>query len=275
MELAQQVKGFEDRGLKVAVITYDTKEVLKHFSDRMSIPYPMLSDQGSKVIQAFGILNTGAKKDTPFYGIPHPGTYIVDRNGKVKSKYFEEDYRDRFTAAGILVREFSADGVAVTEHEAAHLTIRTSASNSVVNGGSRLTLMADITLPAKMHVYAPGVEKPYIPINWTIAESPGFTVFPVTYPASRKLELKAIGETVPVYEGKARLVREIKVVQLKEAQAAAKDGKLIVEGAFRYQACDDRICYAPETVPLRWELELQQYDRQRAPAELRGPGGVN
>ncbi|MEZ5355851.1 MAG: protein-disulfide reductase DsbD family protein [Bryobacteraceae bacterium] len=173
------------------------------------------------------------------------------------------------------MREFSADGAAVTEHQTPHLTVRTSVSNPSVYAGSRLTLMATIALPEKMHVYAPGVDKPYIPIDWTIAESPAYTAFPVEYPQSRKLELKAIGETALVYEGKVALVRDIKIAQFRDAEKAAKNGKLTIEGGFKYQACDDRICYAPQTVPLRWELELTPYDRQRAPAELRGPGGVN
>jgi hypothetical protein len=257
------------------VITYDSREVLKHFSDRMSIPFPMLSDSGSKVIRSFGILNESVKADTPFYGVPHPGTYIVDRSGRVKSKYFEEDYRDRFTAAGILVREFSAPGEAAVEHRTPHVTLTTRVSNATVYGGSRLALIADLALPPRMHVYAPGVGKPYIPIDWSLAESPAWVAYEARYPKARKLRLEAIQETVPVYEGKVRLIREVKIAQLREAQKFARDGKLVVEGSFRYQACDDRVCYAPQTIPSRWELTLENYDKQRAPADLRGPSGVN
>ncbi|MEZ5402011.1 MAG: protein-disulfide reductase DsbD family protein [Bryobacteraceae bacterium] len=148
-------------------------------------------------------------------------------------------------------------------------------SNPSVYGGSRLTLTLDLDLPEKMHLYAPGVAKPYIPIDWTIAESAAYDVFPASYPPSRQLRLEAIDETVPVFEGKLRVLREIKVAQFREAQKAAKDGKIEIQGVFRYQACDDRVCYAPQTIPLRWELDLEEYDRQRAPAELRGERPVN
>ena len=46
------------------------------------------------------------------------------------------------------------------------------------------------------------------------------------------------------------------------------EGKLTIEGALKYQACDDRICYPPETVPVRWTLQVEGHDRERAPAEL-------
>lgn len=48
--------------------------------------------------------------------------------------------------------------------------------------------------------------------------------------------------------------------------------ELIVEGAFRYQACDDKECYPPQTIPLKWRLKVEKLDRQRAPAELQRTG---
>jgi hypothetical protein len=46
------------------------------------------------------------------------------------------------------------------------------------------------------------------------------------------------------------------------------NGELTIEGNFRYQACDDRICYVPKTVPLRWTIRVEPLDTERAPAEL-------
>jgi hypothetical protein len=42
----------------------------------------------------------------------------------------------------------------------------------------------------------------------------------------------------------------------------------VLKGAFRYQACDDRVCYPPETVPVEWRFQFQGMERERAPAEL-------
>jgi hypothetical protein len=81
------------------------------------------------------------------------------------------------------------------------------------------------------------------------------------------LRLAAINETVPVYQSRIRIVREItfgQEVALKQLVSAS--GDLVVKGSFRYQACDDRKCYAPQDVPLEWRCKYEGLDRQRAPS---------
>ena len=46
------------------------------------------------------------------------------------------------------------------------------------------------------------------------------------------------------------------------------EGKLTIEGALKYQACDDKLCYPPESVAVRWSLHVEGHDRERAPSEL-------
>lgn len=70
MELEQSRRGFEEHGVNIAVITYDSNEILRRFSDAQHLGYPCLSDKGSAVIEKFGILNTNVPKDHQFYGIP-------------------------------------------------------------------------------------------------------------------------------------------------------------------------------------------------------------
>lgn len=243
--------------------------MLKSFAERRSISYPLLADEGSKVIRAFGILNENIPKDNPVYGVPFPVTYLVDGKGRVKSKYFEEDYRERISAANIMVREFNEGGIAGTEIQAKHLKLRLSSSNPSVYVGSRLMLMLDLVLPPKMHVYAPDV-KGYIPVDWAMKESKGWLSLPVNYPAAKRVELPAIGETVPVFEGNVRLTRDLVAGQSAELKAVTEPGGTItVEGSFRYQACDDKVCYIPETVALKWTFPVTPLDSERAPKELR------
>ena len=83
------------------------------------------------------------------------------------------------------------------------------------------------------------------------------------------LHLAAINETVPVYRNQVRIEREITFGQDKELKALVTPaGELIVKGTFRYQACDDRTCYIPQTVPLEWRFKYQGLDLTRVPAEL-------
>jgi hypothetical protein len=48
----------------------------------------------------------------------------------------------------------------------------------------------------------------------------------------------------------------------------SSSGKLVLKGSLRYQACDDRECYLPETVPLAWRFRFEPLERARVPAEL-------
>ena len=121
-----------------------------------------------------------------------------------------------------------------------------------------------------MHVYAPGVQEGYRPIEWGMKETPVVGAAAATFPQAKTVFLEAIKESVPVYEGKVRLVREITVgkdAALKPL--VSQSGEFTVEGEFKYQACDDRVCYIPASIPLKWTFVLESHDRQRTPVELR------
>jgi len=268
VELERDLNGIRKEGLGLAAVSYDSVAVLKDFADRRHITFPLLSDSDSKIIRAFGILNETVPTGSAFSGIPYPGTFILDRQAKVVSKYFEEDYRERVSASDILSRDFGQTGDAapgVVENK--HLRMRSTASTLVALPGHRISLILDIDLKPNMHVYAPGV-KGYIPIDWTL-DPGGAKPLAFSYPASRMMHLKAIGETVPVYRDHVRIQREITFSaedQLKPLVTAA--GELVLRGSFRYQACDDRECYIPMTVPLEWRFRFEGLERERPPAEL-------
>ena len=57
-------------------ISYDSPEVLKRAASKHQITFPLLSDEGSKTIDAYGIRNQEATGR--FAGIPHPTTFVVD-----------------------------------------------------------------------------------------------------------------------------------------------------------------------------------------------------
>jgi len=259
--------------LGIAAVSHDSVELLRNFAERKGLAYPLLSDPESKVIRAFGILNENFPRDNAWYGVPYPGTYVLDERGVVKAKYFEDDHRERYTAASILFHELGADGSAKTTVETPHVKISYGASDASLSPGGRATLIVDLELKPGMHVYAPGVEGGYLPIEWKMPESKGWLAHAVDYPASRKLRLEAINETVLVYSGQARLSRDLTVGQQPEVgPLLGPERTLTVEGSFRYQACDEMQCFPPRTVPLKWTFKIDRLDSQRAPVELRRKG---
>jgi hypothetical protein len=44
-------------------------------------------------------------------------------------------------------------------------------------------------------------------------------------------------------------------------QRAAARETLTILGQLRYQACDDAVCYRPETLPIAWTVELRPFAR--------------
>jgi DsbC/DsbD-like thiol-disulfide interchange protein len=137
-----------------------------------------------------------------------------------------------------------------------------------VRSGQRIALTLDIDLKPEMHVYAPGVAG-YIPIEWSMGSSEAIIAHPVVMPPSKRLHLPAIDETVSVYGGQFRLVRDITIARdAKLKPLLDANGSLTLEGTFRYQACDNRMCYIPQTVPVKWTLHVEAHDRERVAAPL-------
>jgi hypothetical protein len=262
--LEQSYPTVKAEGLGLAAISYDSVEVLKSFAARKQITFPMLSDPGSKIIRSFGILNETADKSTMFYGIPYPGTYVVDAKGIVVARYFEEDYKERETASSILVRQFGlpAPGAHVTK-QSKQLQVSLSASTATIATGEHVALVLDIDLKPKMHVYAPGVEH-YMPIDWQIADSEAAKAQPAVWPKPQILRLDAIDETVPVFTNQFRVTRDIVFgPDAKLKSLVNEKGEITISGTLKYQACDDRMCYIPVSVPLEWTFKYQPLDRQR------------
>ena len=140
---------------------------------------------------------------------------------------------------------------AQTTTETNHLRVSASASADRLRPGQRVALTLDVELNPNMHVYAPSVEG-YIPIEWSIAPNEAIVAQPVVTPRPQMLHLEALDETLPVYSGRFKLKRDIAL-----APGAKVKGAVTIEGTLRYQACDDRMCYVPKSVPVKWTLQVQ------------------
>jgi len=272
--LNENRKQLQEQGLGLAAISYDTPAILANFAQRKGIQFTLLSDPESKFIKQLGLMNESVPADSFAYGVPHPGTFILDASGSIVSKEFDEDYRERTTVSNLLTQKFNLrTGAAESMVTTKHLRVTASASNAVIRAGEHIRLVLDIEMMPKMHVYAPGVEG-YIAIDWTMKDPKGFEPRPVEWPASKKLRLEAIQETVPVYDGRFSLQREIVLAPMPKLQPFLDANKdLIIEGTLMYQACDDRLCYIPQKVPVQWKVHFEPHDPQRVPPELRKPVG--
>ena len=291
MELQSRLEELRAQGLGVVAISYDSEEVLADFSQRRDITFPLLSDDDSSVITAFGILNTvaaegvGPNRDDPdvvadvakyvslfganpmIVGTPHPGTFILDGTGRVTSRFFEEFYRERNTTANVMLKLGAGlSPIAAIEGTTAHLTLTAYPSDPSVTVGTRFSIAIEIVPNPDIHVYAPGAEQMgYRVIGLTMAPVPHVRFEPVEFPASEIYHFEPLDERVPVYQQPFMLLQEVVVSGAAEVEEAlAELDALTLTGTLDYQACNDELCFDPVSVPLSFTLDLDALDRQRA-----------
>ena len=87
MQLQNSKSRFEAQGIKLAAISYDSPAILKDFTERQKIGFPLLADPDSKVIRSFHVLNE--KADGMTRGMALPGFFYIDKAGVIREKYFE------------------------------------------------------------------------------------------------------------------------------------------------------------------------------------------
>jgi len=268
VQLQQAQERFKSQGIGLAAVSYDSEDILKDFAQRQKITFPLLADPKSEIIQQYGVLNTGAKGITQ--GMAFPGFFYVGADGRVREKFFESDYRERYTANTVIAKLFPelAEKAGATV-KAPHLALTLRQSDQTAVPGSRVTLAVEIELPRDVHLYAPGV-KGYKQVELVLEPSTEFKASAVQFPASKILFLKPINEHVPVFTGKFRISQDVTVATTREFSASVGQGRqLTIKGELRYQACDDKVCYNPVTTPVSWDLQVAPLDLQRSPEGVR------
>jgi len=136
-----------------------------------------------------------------------------------------------------------------TEVSTDHLRIRYD--NEVKAGGGGLASLAlDVVPRPQMHVYAPGADD-YQVINLTISKQPGLRVRPMKYPQSELYLFQPLNERIPVYQKPFRLAVDVVV---DAGSVSQSPNRVTIAGQLDYQACDDKVCFAPLSVPLEWTI---------------------
>lgn len=268
--------------------------MLAAFSKQRGITFPLLSDFGSATIKRYGILNPfpeqalgpsrndpAVKADIEKYvsvvgarsemtGIAFPGTFILDRRGRVTARFFEDFYIDRNTVSSLLIKLGDRAGVsaAATKISTNHLDVTTYPSDPAVAPGNRFALVVEVAPHTRLHVYAPGAEAlGYRVISLSMQPNAQIHVLPMQYPASEIYHFRPLNERVPVFQKPFRLVQELLLDGTPASQEALRGKQeLALTGTLQYQACDEKVCYNPVSVPLSWKLNLRTLIRERPAA---------
>ncbi len=236
-------------------MSYDPVAVLHAFAEKHGITYPLLSDEGSVVIRRLGLLNSHLAEQHAAYGVgarpehegvPYPGSFLLDEQGIVIEKRFEQSYRERETGAALLEQGF---GRRSSTHgaEAAGGTdavrVRAWLDSPTYRFFQRLWLTVELAVAPGLHLYGYPIPEGYIPVSVDIAPLEGVQLGGPTWPLPRPFRVEGLDEAFFVYEGTIR-------VSVPVTFTTRDAGDQTLRVTVRAQACSATECLPPHSVTL-------------------------
>jgi hypothetical protein len=148
---------------------------------------------------------------------------------------------------------------ALVSANTAHLRLTAALHPGEVSPGTKLSIAYDISPHRSMHVYAPG-RHDYHVVSVTLDPQSWMKATPIKYPPAEIYHFTPIDERVEVYSKPFRLVQDVTILSTPAVQKMLDNEKtLTITGRVNYQACDETLCYAPTSVPVKWTVPLRQH----------------
>ena len=120
-----------------------------------------------------------------------------------------------------------------------------------VHPGETAHLAIQMKLPDGLHTNSNKPRDPLlIPITLTINPAAGDAVEELVFPSPVDLKQAGADQPLSVFTGTFVLGVALKV------DAAAAPGDRVVNATLRYQACDERTCYAPKSLRTTWTVHV-------------------
>lgn len=236
------MKNFDAANVAVYALSYDEADALRDFRDAHDISYTLLPDPESEVIKSFAILNTLIdENDHPWYGIPYPGTYVVDADGKIMQKFFENNLAVRAGPEQLLHTALGQP--LATKNEGVPQPVE-EVEVSVHLDGASLTptvqkdLVAQFRVPAGYHVYASPAPEGSIAVDLILDDNEGLVQRSVVRPPAEPHSLAGTDETFDVYH-------DVFELRLPLTVNNASEPEITIAGELVWQSCDDQVCGIP------------------------------
>ncbi len=99
-DLQKNLPAIQATGIQLVAISYDSPATNATAAAKLGLTFPLLSDVGSKVIDAYGIRNHEATGHAD--GIPHPVLFLLDQKGVIRVKLMRDGFRERPEASEII-----------------------------------------------------------------------------------------------------------------------------------------------------------------------------
>jgi thiol-disulfide isomerase/thioredoxin len=261
--LAELYKRYRDQGLEVVLLAFEEAGQLanpvrlKAFVKQYGITYPVLVAGEPKELSV---------KLPQFVDlVAFPTSVYIGRDGRVRATHAGFSGK----ATGELYTRTTEE---ITERVARLLAepvpagLDTSLPDTLTGSASRIVPRAapqrvsvnaevrrrsnqayDLVLQVMphpgIHVYAPAA-KGYTGIELIFPVMKDASVSPARFPKAEDFYFAPTKEHLPVYQSLFEIVVPARVAETTRA----------VNATLSYQACDDRLCYAPQTLPVSFDL---------------------
>ena len=158
-------------------------------------------------------------------------------------------FRNALAFAAVILALTSSSAFAQLGPPPAQLTPLTE--TDAVHAGAVAHLAVEVTLPAGLHTNSNTPRDPMlIPINVAIEPQNGAKADEVVYPTPVDLQQAGSPQPLSVFTG------DFVIGVALAIDSSVKPGDLPVKGTVHYQACDEKLCYAPKTLPIAWTLHV-------------------
>ena len=122
---------------------------------------------------------------------------------------------------------------------------------SDARAGGRVRGILEVSVPDGYHLQSNAPRDPsLIATTLTFPATPGIRPLEVVYPKATDFKLEGQTEPLAVFERRFLIGVEFSVA------AGAATGGVDVPARFRYQACNDKLCFAPVNADVRWTLNV-------------------
>jgi len=118
--LEDSLQLIKEKGAQLIAITPEKQEGIAKTIEKTKASYPIITDEDLKIMKAYDVsyqvdtktidrykmanidlaANNGQKPDAVY--LPVPAVYIIGRDGEIKYRYFEEDYKKQAAVKDIL-----------------------------------------------------------------------------------------------------------------------------------------------------------------------------
>ena len=238
---------------------------LHRFAEAHGITYPLLADEGSVAITELGLLNVTLEEERKAYnrpvedrhrGIPYPGSFLLDEDGVVVGKRFEDSHRIRPTANMLMSQFFGAgenapEGLVQTASPgvqvAAWLDSGVLAANQLQNVHVRFQLDDGV------HLYTEPVPSGFRAVDVQLSGDDRIHVEATPPLIGHEFSIAGLDEQFFVVEDTVDM--SIPFFLLTNRDTAGDGSRAVpLQVVVSYQACTAEDCYLPERVELVLDL---------------------